>query len=79
MIWLYILVRVDRRFHIPNGAKGPGSYSGAATLGTTAGNTEGTQDMGKVTTRIMSEEEVFDDVPEAEMDEMEAKKEDSAV
>jgi hypothetical protein len=28
VIYLYIAVRVDRRFHIPNGASGPGSYSG---------------------------------------------------
>ncbi|KAI9732318.1 MAG: hypothetical protein M1834_001525 [Cirrosporium novae-zelandiae] len=27
VVWLYIILRVDRRFHIPNGAKGKGSYS----------------------------------------------------
>jgi hypothetical protein len=26
VIYMYIFVRVDRRFHIPDGAKGPGSY-----------------------------------------------------
>ncbi len=26
-VYLYAVIRVDRRFHIPNGAKGPGSYS----------------------------------------------------
>lgn len=29
VVWLYVLVRVDRRFWIPNGSKGPGWYSGA--------------------------------------------------
>ncbi|KAL1652119.1 hypothetical protein SLS58_000244 [Diplodia intermedia] len=27
VIYLYLIVRVDRRFHIPNGAKGPGQYA----------------------------------------------------
>lgn len=27
VIYMYILVRVDRRFHVPNGSKGPGDYS----------------------------------------------------
>lgn len=26
VVFLYIFVRVDRRFHVPDGAKGPGSY-----------------------------------------------------
>lgn len=26
VVWLYAIVRVDRRFHVPNGAKGPGDY-----------------------------------------------------
>ncbi|KAI9798007.1 MAG: hypothetical protein M1835_005010 [Candelina submexicana] len=29
VIYLYAAVRVDRRFHIPNGSHGPGDYSGA--------------------------------------------------
>jgi hypothetical protein len=58
VIWLYILVRVDRRFHIPNGSKGPGDYSGANNI---EKNGE-----GKTETRIMTEEEVFDDAPAEE-------------
>jgi hypothetical protein len=25
-VYLYAIMRVDRRFHIPDGARGPGSY-----------------------------------------------------
>ena len=32
VIFMYAVVRVDRRFHIPNGAKGEGSYSGDKVL-----------------------------------------------
>ncbi|KAJ9644573.1 hypothetical protein H2199_003536 [Coniosporium tulheliwenetii] len=28
VVYFYALMRIDQRFHIPNGAKGPGSYSG---------------------------------------------------
>ena len=28
VLYMYLIFRVDRRFHIPNGAKGPGDYSG---------------------------------------------------
>lgn len=38
-MFLYAVMRVDLRFWIPNGAKGPGSYamcSGAASLGSVA-------------------------------------------
>ena len=61
VVYLYIIVRVDRRFHIPNGSKGPGDYTQSS------GTTEDTDDEKRPTsmgsaTRIMSEEEVFDDV-----------------
>ncbi|KAK3060612.1 hypothetical protein LTS18_008151 [Coniosporium uncinatum] len=61
-VYLYAYVRVDRRFHIPNGAKGPGSY----TLGLTV-TSEGAQD--ETTTRVYSEEETFDDEPQSAVDE----------
>lgn len=31
-VFLYAIMRVDRRFHVPNGAKGPGSYSNSEIL-----------------------------------------------
>jgi hypothetical protein len=34
-VYLYAVLRVDLRFHIPNGAKGPGSYSESRESGTT--------------------------------------------
>ncbi|KAI9842105.1 MAG: hypothetical protein M1837_007466 [Sclerophora amabilis] len=50
VLYLYAIVRVDTRFHIPNGSKGPGDY--------TAGKKEGGMIMS-----VRSEEEVFDDMP----------------
>jgi Protein of unknown function (DUF3112) len=32
VVWMYAILRVDRRFHIPDGAHGPGSYSSNADL-----------------------------------------------
>ncbi|KAL8989664.1 MAG: hypothetical protein Q9169_008312 [Polycauliona sp. 2 TL-2023] len=55
VIFLYVVVRVDRRFHVPNGSKGPGDYS--------ARNVSDDKEK-HVATRIKSEEEVFDDAPE---------------
>ena len=60
VIWLYILVRVDRRFHIPNGSKGAGDY-----LGAPKGHDTG---QGEMVTRIRTEEEVFDDEPETDLE-----------
>lgn len=31
-VFLYAIMRVDLRFHVPNGVKGPGSYSNSETL-----------------------------------------------
>ncbi|KIY01725.1 uncharacterized protein Z520_01863 [Fonsecaea multimorphosa CBS 102226] len=61
VIYLYLLLRVDRRFHIPNGSKGPGDYSAGQR------SQEKPQEVGdsgggsSVATRVNSEEEVFDD------------------
>lgn len=58
VIYLYIAVRVDRRFYVPNGSKGAGDYSGRHKVPENEGSlsTE-----ARVKNRIMSEEEVFDD------------------
>ena len=55
VVALYAVIRVDKRFHIPNGAHGPGSYS--------AGKQE-EQSQPSILDRINSEEEVFDNAPE---------------
>ncbi|KAI9803388.1 MAG: hypothetical protein M1833_000907 [Piccolia ochrophora] len=47
VVALYAVVRVDLRFHVPNGAKGPGDYVAKPTSAF----------------RVRSEEEVFDDKP----------------
>ena len=58
VIVLYIVVRVDRRFWVPDGSHGPGDYSRqkAEEL-----NTE-TRGEGKLESAIAPEEEVFDDL-----------------
>lgn len=58
VIILYVVVRVDRRFHVPDGSKGAGDYSGSHAL-TTKENI-----VANGSRRIMSEEEVFDDAPD---------------
>jgi hypothetical protein len=60
VVYLYLIVRVDKRFHVPNGSKGPGDYSGSEK----SGNQESFRRGSGV--RIMSEEEVFDDVSPVE-------------
>lgn len=63
VVYLYLILRVDHRFHVPNGSKGPGAYSGSNAE---KGNTTDTRpESSRSATRILSEEEVFDDqVPE---------------
>jgi hypothetical protein len=58
VVYLYLLLRVDRRFHIPNGSKGPGDYV----------REDGAEDEEKrkpesaySMQRILPAEEVFDD------------------
>lgn len=93
VIVLYVIVRVDLRFHVPNGAKQAGDYSGINAMrnkevdiasnsgkvsnGERLSNVESKRNsvresiIGKFpkAARIMSEEEVFDDVSEPPMHE----------
>ncbi len=55
---LYVVVRVDKRFHVPNGSKGPGDYSGRNKQ-----PSEGKEE-GMVARRINTEGEAFDDAAE---------------
>ena len=58
MVLLYVAVRVDRRFWVPNGARAAGDYAaGGKVVEIEKGVERG----------IMPEEEVFDDVPEADV------------
>lgn len=61
VVLLYVIVRVDMRFHVPDGSKGPGYYSGQQ-LKEAVANNGGQNGLG----RIMTEGEVFDDAPEDE-------------
>ncbi|KAL8923683.1 MAG: hypothetical protein Q9208_004435 [Pyrenodesmia sp. 3 TL-2023] len=57
---LYVVVRVDRRFHVPNRSKGPGDYSGSNALEMKVMSVDNSSG------RVLSEEEVFDDVVDDE-------------
>lgn len=56
VVYLYLFLRVDRRFHVPDKSRGPGNYS--------RDQREETQEgfgRPKSAPRIMSEGDVFDD------------------
>lgn len=57
VVYLYLLLRVDRRFHIPDGSKGPGDYVREDGTEKEKKKPESAHSMQ----RILSEEEVFDD------------------
>lgn len=57
-------MRIDKRFHIPNGSMGPGSYS-AGTKGSGVPERASSSSHG-VLGRINTEEEVYDDEPSAD-------------
>lgn len=60
-VYLYILVRVDKRFHVPDGSRGTGDYSGR--------NLQEAHDKereGGMLSRINTEGDIFDDAPEDE-------------
>ena len=70
VVYLYVIVRVDRRFHVPNGSKGYGDYSRGKSAKDVIGADE--SPASRVETRIMSEEEMFDEPEEGPKDEEEA-------
>ena len=59
VVLLYVVVRVDRRFYVPDGSRRAGDYSGLNRMSEAV-----TGDGGEKITRIMTEGEVFDDAPE---------------
>ena len=68
VLYLYVVVRVDKRFYVPDHAKGPGDYNPERMAAGEAGSAEadgptGDSDRSSFVRghRIMSEEEVFDD------------------
>jgi len=62
VVYLYAILRIDLRFHIPNGSKGPGSYSTGQNQERAGEKEEPKNQLG----RIYSEEETFDDVEEGD-------------
>lgn len=68
VIFLYVLLRVDRRFHIPDGSNGPGDYlSQPKTEREGEDGQESRRSISSVT-RVLTEEEVFDDEMPTEND-----------
>lgn len=60
VVYLYLILRIDQRFHIPDKSHGPGDYSKDRK-----DRLQEVDERPTSTRRIMSEEEVFDDkVPE---------------
>ena len=57
VVGLYLVLRVDRRFYIPNGSKGPGDYTRCQA-------NPGNENASRSQLEILSEEEVFDDAQE---------------
>jgi len=58
VVALYVIIRVDKRFIVPDHAHGPGDYSGKNA------GVEGKAEQN-IMSRVLSEEEVFDDEPVA--------------
>jgi hypothetical protein len=70
VVFLYIVLRVDRRFHIPDGSKGPGDYVSEQPPKekrhqTPDMHTPNMRRSMSSMTRVLSEEEVFDDASPA--------------
>jgi Protein of unknown function (DUF3112) len=58
VVYLYLLVRVDRRFYVPNGSKRAGDYSGRSKA---LEKEESLHSENPIERTIMTEEELFDD------------------
>ncbi|KIW21387.1 hypothetical protein PV08_01967 [Exophiala spinifera] len=65
VIFLYLILRVDRRFHVPDGSKGPGDYvaEDKSYEGEGGDNAYVPRHRASSMTRVLSEEEIFDDEP----------------
>lgn len=61
VVVFYMALRVDLRFHVPNGSKGAGDYS-AVLKKVVTGKGE-----GRVATRVLTEGEVYDEESEPEL------------
>lgn len=66
VIVFYMVLRVDLRFHVPNGSKRAGDYSGKNLKEVGGSNGEGSSGEGSFIHRVLTEGEVFDEKPESE-------------
>jgi hypothetical protein len=56
VVYMYLLARVDKRFHIPNGSKGPGDYTAIQNAGQLEQGGEGRSVSSTDATRVDSKE-----------------------
>lgn len=76
MVAMYAIIRVDKRFWVPNNSHGPGDYSGGAKG---SGSEQSSRKAsfissrrGSFAIRVLSEEQVFDEMtPEEEAESIE--------
>lgn len=62
-VYLYAFLRVDLRFHIPDGARGPGSYAAGKRLGHMEDNKEASEGQRRFS-RVYRGEETFNGLPD---------------
>lgn len=60
VVYLYLVLRIDKRFHIPDGSKGAGAYTSDQNQESADSNAAGPRHSFVSGHRILSEEEVFD-------------------
>ena len=59
VVWLYIISRIDKRFYVPDGSKGPGDYSGT-------GKSDEERQIEEITSGINTEKEDYSGMPAQE-------------
>ncbi|KAH8808936.1 hypothetical protein F5884DRAFT_387424 [Xylogone sp. PMI_703] len=64
VVYLSVIMRIDKRFHIPNGSMGPGSYSAGMKPAEKQDEDAAPPNSSRnILARINTEEEVYDDEP----------------
>lgn len=63
VVYLYAVIRVDKRFHVPNKSRGPGDYSRVGQVKRPEQSFPESEKRPTLADRVLSEEEVFDDQP----------------
>lgn len=67
VVTLYAVIRVDKRFHVPDKSHGPGDYSRTSPAGQKEEKAQELQKRPSLIDRVLSEEQVFDDDEETQV------------